>query len=161
MIALMSMVLSSCKVSYSFSGASISPEVKTVNVQYFPNRADIINPTLSQDFTDALNDKIKGQTNLSFIAGMADVNFEGAIIVYRTSPLAITGDERAAMNRFTMGVKVKFTNLIDPEQDFEKSFSRYQDYDSSRDFADVEAELVEGILKQLTEDIFNQAFVNW
>jgi len=88
--------INACKISYSFSGASISPEVKTVNVQYFPNRSDIINPTLSQDFTDALNDIIKGQTSLVFMSGMADVNFEGAIVEYRTSPLAITGDDRAA-----------------------------------------------------------------
>ncbi len=152
--------MDACKINYSFSGASISPEVKTVSVLYFPNRASIINPTLSQDFTDALKDIIKGQTNLVFMSGSADVSFEGEILEYRTSPLAITGD-RAAMNRFTIGVNVKFTNMIDPEQDFEKQFSRYQDYDSSKDLSSVEATLVEAILKQLTEDIFNQAFVNW
>jgi len=65
------------------------------------------------------------------------------------------------LNRFTIGINVKFTNIIEPEQDFEKVFSRYQDYDSSKDLSDVEAELTEAIIKQITEDIFNQAFVNW
>ena len=152
---------SGCKVSYSFSGASISPEVKTVAVQFFPNRANIVNPTLSQDFSDALRDQIRDQTSLIFMTSSGDVNFEGEIVEYRTSPLAITGDDRAAMNRFTIGIKVKFTNIIDPEQDFEKVFNRYQDYDSSNDLSDVEEVLVEAILKQITEDIFNQAFVNW
>ena len=150
-----------CKVSYSFSGASISPEVKTVAVQVFPNRANIVNPTLSQDFSDALRDKIRDQTNLVFMSSSGDVNFEGEIVEYRTSPLAITGDDLAAMNRFTIGIKVKFTNIIDPEQDFEEVFNRYQDYDSSNDLSDVEDDLVEAILKQITEDIFNKAFVNW
>ncbi len=153
--------LNGCKVSYSFSGASISPEVKTVAVQLFPNRANIVNPTLSQDFSDALRDKIRDQTNLVFMSSSGDVNFEGEIVEYRTSPLAITGDDRAAMNRFTIGIRVKFTNIIDSEQDFEKVFNRYQDYDSSNDLSDVEEELVVAILKQITEDIFNQAFVNW
>jgi len=153
--------LNGCKVSYSFSGASISPEVKTVAVQLFPNRANIVNPSLSQDFSDALRDKIKDQTNLVFMSSSGDVNFEGEIVEYRTNPMAITGNDRAAMNRFTIGIRVKFTNIIDPEQDFEEVFNRYQDYDSSNDLSDVEEDLVEAILKQITEDIFNKAFVNW
>ncbi|MEA1896058.1 MAG: LptE family protein [Bacteroidota bacterium] len=154
-------LVNGCKVSYSFSGASISPEVKTVAVLFFPNRATIVNPTLSQDFSDALRDKIRDQTNLVFMSSSGDVNFGGEIVEYRTSPLAITGDDKAAMNRFTIGIRVKFTNVIDPEQDFEKVFSRYQDYDSSHNLSDVEEDLVVVILKQITEDIFNQAFVNW
>ena len=79
-----------CKVSYSFSGASISPEVKSVTVKYFPNRARIVNPALSQEFTDALMDKIKAQTNLFFVED-GDVSFEGEITDYKTSYLAVTG----------------------------------------------------------------------
>jgi len=150
-----------CKISYSFSGASISPEVKTVSVQFFPNRASIVNPTLSQDFTDALKDKIKGQTSLIFENDLGDVNFEGEISDYSTQPLSITGEQRAALNRFTITVKVKFSNAIDPDQDFDSSFSRYRDYDSSKDLSDVEQDLITEILKDLTEDIFNKAFVNW
>lgn len=155
------LVQPACKISYSFSGASISPEVKTVSVQFFPNRARIVNPTLSQEFTDALKDKIKGQTDLSFVNDLGDVNFEGEITDYSTQPLAITGDQQAAMNRFTLTVRVKFSNAIDPDQDFDSSFSRYLDYDSRKDFASVEQDLIEEILKDLTEDIFNKAFVNW
>lgn len=150
-----------CKIKYSFTGASISPEVKTVSVQYFQNRASIVNPTLSQEFTDALKDKIKGQTNLTFVNDLGDVNFEGEITDYKTSPMAITGDDRAALNRFTISIKVKYINRIDVDQDFEKVFSRYQDYDSTRDLSSVEEELIELIINDITEDIFNDAFVNW
>lgn len=150
-----------CKMTYSFSGASISPEVKTVSVQFFPNRASIVNPTLSQEFTDALKDKIKEQTSLIFMNDLGDVNFEGEISDYHTQPLAITGDQKAAMNRFTITVRVKFSNAIDPDQDFDSSFSRYRDYSSSKDFSTVEQDLITEILKDLTEDIFNKAFVNW
>jgi len=150
-----------CKIKYSFTGASISPEVKTVSVQYFQNRASIVNPTLSQEFTDALKDKIKGQTSLTFVNDLGDVNFEGEITDYKTSPMAITGDDRAALNRFTVSIRVKYTNRLDVDQDFEKVFSRYQDYDSTHDLSSVEEELVELIINDITEDIFNDAFVNW
>lgn len=155
------LLVQSCKMTYSFSGASISPEVKSVSVQFFPNRASIVNPTLSQEFTDALKDKIKGQTSLIFVNDLGDVNFEGEISNYHTQPLAITGDQQAAMNRFTITVRVKFSNAIDPDQDFDSSFSRYQDYSSSKDFSSVEEDLITEILKDITEDIFNKAFVNW
>jgi hypothetical protein len=151
----------SCKVSYSFSGASISPQVKTISIQYFQNRASLVQPGLSQGLTDALIDKCKAQTKLSFITGIGDVNFEGEITDYNTKPLTVGADARAAMNRFTIEVKVKFTNAIDPDLSYEKTFSRYQDYDSSRNLSDVEVTLVEVIIEQLIEDIFNAAFVNW
>jgi hypothetical protein len=149
-----------CKISYSFSGASISPEVKTVSVKYFPNRARIINPALSQEFTDALMDKIKSQTNLVFIDD-GDVSFEGEIVDYKTNFLAVTGDDRSAMTRFTISIKVRFTNNIDEDQDFDQVFSRYKDYDATKDLNEVEDILVEAIITDIIEDVFNQAFVNW
>ena len=148
-------------MSYSFTGASISPDVKTVSVQYFPNRARIINPTMSQEFTDALKDKIRGQTNLVFVNDLGDVNFVGEITDYRTDPVAIAGDDRANLTRFTVTIRVKYSNAIDVEQDFERVFTKYEDFDSSQDFSSVEQSLVEEIIEAITEEIFNAAFVNW
>ena len=153
--------LSGCKVSYSFSGASISPQVKTVSVQYFQNRASLVQPGLSQYLTDALMDKCKSQTSLKNVNGMGDVNFEGEISDYNTRPLTVAADAQAAMNRFTITVKVKFTNSVDPDLSFEQSFSRYQDYNSNIDLSQVEKELSAKIVEMVVEDIFNQAFVNW
>jgi hypothetical protein len=150
-----------CKVSYSFTGASISPQVKTINVQYFQNRANLVQPGLSQYMTDALIDKCKSQTSLKFTNLVADVNFEGEITNYNTVPLTVSGDARAAVNRFTISVKIKFTNAIDPDLSYEESFSRYQDYDSNLDLSQVEKELSDKIVAMLVEDIFNKAFVNW
>ena len=154
-------LFSGCKVSYSFSGASISPLVKTVSIQYFQNRAPLVQVGLSQYITDALIDKCKAQTNLKFINGIGDVNFEGEISDYNTRPLTVAADARAAMNRFTITVKVKFTNAIEPELSFEQTFSRYEDYDSSLDLSSVEKEFSDKIIEMIVEDIFNKAFVNW
>lgn len=153
--------LNGCKVSYSFSGASISPGVKTFSIQYFQNRAPLVQPGLSQYITDALIDKCKAQTSLGYINGIGDVNFEGEISDYNTRPLTVAADARAAMNRFTISVKVKFANAVEPELSFEQTFSRYEDYDSNLDLNQVEKELSDKIIEMIVEDIFNQAFVNW
>jgi hypothetical protein len=153
--------LTGCKVTYSFSGASISPQVKTVSIQYFQNRAPLVQPGLSQNLTDMLIDKCKAQTSLAYVNGIGDVNFEGEISDYTTRPLTVAADALAAMNRFTIAVKVKFTNAVEPELNFEQTFSRYEDYDSNLDLSQVEKELSDKILEMVVEDIFNQAFVNW
>jgi hypothetical protein len=153
--------LTGCKVSYSATGASISPAVKTFSVQYFQNRASLVQPGLSQGITNALIDKCKAQTNLKYITGIGDVSFEGEISDYNTRPLTVAADAQAATNRFTITVKVKFTNAVDPDLNFEQSFSRYEDYNSNLDLSQVEVELANKIVEMIVEDIFNQAFVNW
>ncbi len=155
------LVIPSCKVSYSFSGVNISPEVTTYTVQYFPNRAAIVQAQLSQLFTDALMDKIQSNTSLEMSRDGGDVEFTGEITSYETRPTAITGEETAARNRLTISVRVKHINFMDPELDYDTSFSRYEDYDSSENLTDVEDELIELIVENLIEDIFNRAFVSW
>lgn len=150
-----------CKVTYSFSGVNISPEITTVSVDYFPNRAPVVQAQLSQLFTDALIDKIQANTNLALVPGTGQVSFSGEIRNYDTKPTAITGQETAARNRLTISVKVVYTNSVEPELDFESNFSRYEDYDSSQNLADVENELIDLIVESIVEDIFNKAFVNW
>ena len=151
----------SCTISYTTTGASIDPAVETISVQYFPNRAPIVTPTLSQKFTDDLREKFRSQTRLNLVNGYGDVNFEGEIVNYETKPIAIQADETASKNRLTVTVRVRYTNTVNPEADFDTNFSRYEDYDANRDLSSVENELLDDIIQNLTEDIFNKAFVNW
>ena len=146
---------------YSFTGASIAPDVKTVTIQYFQNRASIIEPTLSQKFTEKLKDKFVSQTSLRVVESNADLLFEGQISDYRTQPIAIQGDQTAAQNRLTITVNVKFSNTKDNKQNFETSFSRFADYPSDKSLNEVEQNLIEEINKQLVDDIFNKAVSNW
>ena len=153
-------ILQACTVRYRFSGAS-TQGLKTVSIQYFQNRAAVVQPGLSQYLTDALIDKCKAQTNLKYLTEIGDANFEGEISDYYTRPQTVAADAQAAINRFTITVKVKFTNAVNPELSFEQTFSRYEDYDSNIDLSRVEKELSDKIVEMLVEDIFNQAFVNW
>ncbi|MCB2197192.1 MAG: hypothetical protein KQH79_15130 [Bacteroidetes bacterium] len=150
-----------CTVSYTLSGASIAPEVKTVSVQHFVNRAPLGLANLEQYFTDELKDKFKSQTSLTVVNDVGDLDFEGEITRYFTKPMAITGDETAAQNRLTIEVRVKFTNEVEPEYNFDTKFSQYADYSSDFDLSAVEQELVEEIVEKLIEDIFNKSVVNW
>ncbi len=155
------LTIPSCKVSYSFSGVNISPEITTYSVDYFPNRAAIVQAQLSQLFTDALMDKIQNNTSLNLSTDGGDVQFSGEITRYETRPTAITSQETAARNRLTIAVRVKYTNLVEPELDYDTSFSRFEDYDASQNLTDVENELIDLIVENLIEDIFNRAFVSW
>ena len=150
-----------CRISYSFSGASISPQVKTLSVQRFFNRAALVVPGLDQTVTDALIDKCRSQTNLEIVRDLGDVDFEGEITEYKSQPLTVGANAYAQTNRFTITVKVKFTNTIEPHLSYDQSFSRYADYDASQDLSAVEQELTPDIIEAIIEDIFNRAFVNW
>ncbi|MCD4679818.1 MAG: hypothetical protein K8S00_05465 [Bacteroidales bacterium] len=152
--------LTSCGV-YSFTGASISPEVKTISVKYFPNNAPLVNSTLSQEFTQALKMKFTAQTSLILVDQSGDLNLEGEITGYSTRPIAIQGDETAALNRLSITVRVRFTNNFDETQNYETNFTQYQDYPSSSSLSSVEDGLILEINKDLVEDIFNKAVVNW
>ena len=157
----LSVITKQCKMTYSFSGVNISPEVLTYSVQYFPNRAPIVQAQLSQVFTDALMDKIQANTSLDLSTDDGDVVFSGEITNYATRPTAITGDETAARNRLTITVRVKYTNLEEPDLDYDASFSRFEEYDASLNLTDVENALIELIVENLVEDIFNRAFISW
>ena len=159
MILALALICQACGI-YSFSGASIPAEAKTVSVDYFPNHAQLVNPMLSNNLTNALRDAMTNQTTLDMVESGGDLAFEGEITDYRTTPVAITG-QTAAMNRLTISVKVRFTNRIDDTKDFEQSFSRYEDYPSDQELTSVQESLTSSIIEQLVEDIFNKALVNW
>lgn len=160
-VALSFTAITACKVSYSFTGAAIAPTIKTFSVYYFPNRARLVNPNLSQLFTDGLQDKLIKQTSLNQISDGGDLEYSGQITDYEVKPMNIQEGDLAAQNRLTITVKVKFTNNKDHEQDWEKTFTQYEDFDSRNSLNTVEDSLVPEIIKKLTDDIFNASIANW
>jgi hypothetical protein len=164
-VCIVSVTFYSCKIGYSFTGASISPAVKTVFIDYFSNRARVVNPTLSQTFTEAMKDKFVNETGLSMEPAQGDLEFSGEITGYDVRPLSIQqsdqGHDFASMNRLTVTVKVVFTNNKDHEQDFNTTFSAYYDWESTRSLSEVESTANEVVVQQLVEDIFNKSVANW
>lgn len=160
-LLLLAGIAPSCKIGYSFTGANISPAVKTYSVYYFPNRARLVNPTLSQSFTEAMREKLQRQTSLNELEEDGDLIFEGQITGYDVRPMAIQKEDMAALNRLTITIQVKYTNQIDPDQSIDRSFSAFEDFDGNSTLTDVEDGLVPEIINKLTEDIFNATLANW
>lgn len=146
---------------YSLNGASIPPEAKTVSVLYFTNNTALAPPTLSQQFTEAMKDICATQTKLGLVNKGGDLSFEGYVSDYRVSPLAIQTNDQAALSRLTVSVQVKYINKFDEKKNFETTFTRFADFNTTLSLASQEPTLIPLINKQLTEDIFNKAFSNW
>lgn len=154
-------LVSGCTVKYSFSGASIPLDAKTVSVPYFPNNAPMVAPSLSATLTEQLQDKFARQTKLQLVDVGGDLAFEGEITNYTSTPSSVTAAETAAMNRLTITVKVKFTNIYEPQNNYNKSFSAFAEYDATSLLQDVQDGLITEICEQLVQDIFNAAVANW
>ncbi|WP_066632337.1 LptE family protein [Labilibacter marinus] len=153
--------LSSCAINFTLNGASVPDNLKTFTVQYFENRAPLINPTLSQEFTEALKDRVTNESRLALTEENGDIDFSGQITGYSIRPMAIQADALSAETRLTVTVKVTYRNFKDPQQGWESSFKAYQDYPSEQNINEIESELTELIIEQITQDIFNKAFSDW
>jgi hypothetical protein len=160
-IFLLSAVLASCKPHVSLSGATIPPEAKSISVGFFTNNTTLGPPSISTRFTESLKDMVARQTSLDLIKSNGDLQFEGYIADYNITPVAIQSNDQAALNRMTVSVKVIYFNKFDATKNFEQTFTRFADYDSSKSLSVVEGDLITEINRQLTEDIFNSAFNNW
>ncbi len=147
---------------YSFTGTSIQPDVKTVTINYFEYKALKVNPSLSNQITEALKDKFTKLTKLEQVDVEGDLEIIGEVTGYDVKATAITANEQAAQNRLTVNVKIAFVDRKYPENSFEnKSFSAYADFDAMQSLDAVEASLCEEIVEKLCEDIFNGTVANW
>ena len=159
--ALLVNIITSCSIKYNFTGSKPMVLEKTFTVYYFPNRARLVNPTLSQAFTEDLKEKLQRQTSLDELSDSGDIEFEGQITGYEVRPMSIQKDDQAAQNRLTITVKVKYTNNKVPDDNFERSFSAFEDFSSTLSLSSIEADLVPEIIKKLHDDIFNATIANW
>ena len=153
--------LTACKVTYSFSGTSIQSDVKTVTIDFFEYKAPRVNPSLSNDLTEAIRTQFRRMTKLEQVEMDGDLEISGEITGYDVRASAVTANEVAAQNRLTITIKVEFVNRKHPEEDFEKNFSNYSDYDSTQSLDAVESSLCAEIIEKLVDDVFNATVANW
>ena len=159
-LAMAAILLAACGI-YKFNDTSIAPDVHTISVYNIENRAMKVNPTLSNTLTVALQDQYRKLTKLEMLEEGGDLEESGFITSYEVTPTAVTSQEIAAQNRLTVTVKITFRNNKHEEENFDKSFAAYQDYDSNLSLDAVEAQLVDEIVEILVEDIFNATVANW
>ena len=156
-------LMTSCGVAikYSLSGASIPPDAQTFSVAYFPNNATMVSPILASTLTAALVDMFSRRTRLQQVEEGGDFAFEGEITNYTSTTSSVSSDDYALLNRLTITVKVRFTNAIDETMSFNKTFSAYEDYDSTQLLTEVEGTLIPEIVDKIVTDIFMASASNW
>ena len=169
-LALVMLLLGGCTLrigkatfGYTFTGASISDNARTFSVAYFPNNAAMVAPILSSTLTDALRERFSRQTRLSQIQEGGDLAVEGEITNYVSAPSSYSSADGgvAELNRLTLTVQVRFTNAIEPQWNYNKSFSAYRDYSASQLLQEVEGSLIQEMVSDLVDDIFNACVSNW
>ena len=150
----------SCGV-YSFTGGSTG-DAKTIQIDYFPNSAPLVEPTVSQKFTLALQDLFLRQTNLSSTSSGGDLHFEGEITDYKIIPISATAEQTAAQNRLSISIRVRFYNKLIEDDNFEKTFSFYSDFDANQQLTGSALEdALDEIFERVTQDIFNASVAKW
>lgn len=146
---------------YSHTGASVPVDAKTFTVNYIPNYASIVNPTLSQVFTEKLKRKFINETQLKLAQEDGDLLFKGKITDYKNTPVGVLGNQVNEVNRLTIVVEIEFENKKDEKKNFKQTFTNFVDYPASKNFSSIETDLVTQVTDMMTTDIFNKAFINW
>ena len=163
LIVLLMCVLSACAVSFKFNGASIDySKTHSISIADFPNNAELVNPNLSNDFSEALRDQYRRQTRLEVLRQDGDLQLEGEITGYNITNTAISATSSyAAETKLTITIKVRFKNNVNAEDDYEKSYTAYQTFDSSRMLTDVQDELCKTMIEEIVEQIYNDTVAKW
>ena len=154
-----------CKF-YSFTGASIPAGTKTFQVNFFENLAgnrpgSIVEPGLDQEFTIALQDLLLNQTNLSIVNKEGDLVYEGEIVEFSVTPMSATSEIKAAQNRLTMAINLRYYNIKNEEDDFEKRFSHFYDFAADLQVYDIRDTALDEIFERITQNIFNETLAKW
>lgn len=151
-----------CVISYKFNGASIDySKVKTISIADFPNQAALVYPPLSNNLSEGIRDLYQRQTRLQILRKGGNLELEGEITGYELTPMSISADSYSAETKLTITIRVRFTNNVAPEESFEKTYSAYQTFDSSRMLTDVQDELCTLMITELAENIYNDTVAKW
>ena len=164
-ILLTFLIINACKF-YSFTGSSIPAGTETFQVNFFENLAgnkpgSIVEPGLDQEFTIALQDLFLNQTNLSIVNKEGDLIYEGEIVEFSVTPMSATAEIKAAQNRLSMEVNLRYFNTKNENDDFEKKFSHFYDFPANQQVYDVRDIALEEIFERITQNIFNETLAKW
>lgn len=162
LVILLGMMLNGCVISYKFNGASIDyTKTKSIAIADFPNVAALVYAPLSSELSDGIRDLFQRQTRLEVTRRGGDLELEGEIIDYQLTPMAVSADSYAAETKLTIKVRVRFTNNVNPEESFEKTYSAYQIFDASQMLNDVQEELCNTMIQEIAEQIYNDTVAKW
>ena len=157
--------LQSC---YSFTGSSLSPETKTIQIKEFPNNAALMNANLAQQFSTDIQNRFLQRTTLKGASENPDILIEGEITDYSITPTTISsavnapgGTIQAAQNKLTITVKLHYENKIEPDKSFDRTYSDEAVFSSDMDINTIETSQVKVVNERIINKIFNDIVANW
>ena len=156
------LAVSACSVSYKFNGASIDySKTKTIQISEFPLRSSYVWGPMAPMFDNQLRDEFAAHTRLVQVKRNGDLKIEGEITQYQQRNKSVSAEGYSAQTELSMTVNVRFTNNAKHSEDFERSFTATQSYETTRTLNDVQEELVTQMCKDLCDQIFNATVANW
>ena len=150
--------LSSC---YSFKGASLDPNLKTIQISNIRMETAGGPANLSLEINEKLKEYFQRNTSLKINNKNPDLQIEGSIIGYELTPQAPTGDDKAGLNRLTLTIQFRLINRLDEDKNFEQEFSFYQDFPQNQTLPQVEKEIIPKLVDQIILDLFNKIAGDW
>lgn len=161
-VILIGIVLTACKVSYKFNSSSIDyTKTKTITIVDFPIRASYVWAPMQTIFNEQLKDIFSSHTRLVQVSRNGDLKIEGEITQYTQRNKSVSSEGYSALTELSMTVNVRFTNNVKHDEDFEQSFTATASYDSRLSLNSVQEGLVEEMVEDITEQIFNATVANW
>ncbi|MEY3597797.1 MAG: hypothetical protein RL521_219 [Bacteroidota bacterium] len=160
LLLIITLALASCQVNYSFTGGQFSG-AESFQVNFIRPQTALASQVYAQKLTEGLKDYLLAQSPLRLVTTSGDLQYEGTITEYNVAPIAARGNETASLTRLTVTAKIKYTNQLEKELGFEKTFTKYADFPAGQDFFSIQEELWESINDQLIQEIFNASVGNW
>ena len=155
-------LMNSCSISFKFNGANINYQTThSISIADFPNNAAMVNPSLSNNLSETIRDLYQRQTRLQILRKGGDLELEGEIVGYDITQGAISTTSYASESKLTIRVQVHFTNNINPEESFDKTYTAFQTFDASKLLTDVQDELCQIIVTEIAESIYNDTVAKW
>ncbi|MDD2644960.1 MAG: LptE family protein [Bacteroides sp.] len=160
---LLSLIITSCSVSYSFTGTSTIDysKVKTISIAEFPIKADYVYAPLATRFNEDLKDIFIRQTRLSLVKQNGDLDIDGEITGYNQYNQAVTADGYSSETKLTITINVRYVNNSNHDDDFEQQFTAFRTYDSRQLLTDVQDDLIAQMVKEIVDQIYNATVINW
>lgn len=162
LVGVLLFMVAGCSVSYKFNGASIDySKTKTIQIADFPIRAAYVWSPMGPMFNNELKSQFTDHTRLQIVRRNGDLKLEGEITRYDQRNKGVSSEGHSSMVELSMTVNVRFTNNVNHNEDFEQQFTATSNYDSSQSLNSVQDALVEEMVKNICEQIFNAAVANW
>lgn len=157
-LLLLVLLFTSC---YSFKGITIPQGVETFYVENFTLEAYNAPSNIEIDFTEALRKKMREEARLQFSNEDPHVSFSGSITGYNIGIASATEGDLVSLNRLTIIVSVNYEDSVEPDNNYKKTFTEFEDFDGNTDVQEVQEALIEQIFNDILEKLFNDTYTNW